>query len=108
MVEVAKTSTAAAPRAVVFTTNVDCALERAFIEAEAPFFRVVFDLDERRFHCTQFVAAERHGGNFILRGGVRSLSLILWMSCDPMNFGTMRHAIHKKLRTTPIVAHWSA
>lgn len=56
-------------RAVVFTTNVDCSLERSFIKEGIPFVRIVFDLASGHFRRTEFAGARERDGAYELPGG---------------------------------------
>lgn len=71
MTTVARQSRAERGRAVIFTTNVDCALERAFVKEGLAFTAFVFDLGAQRYRRTAFPAAVAEGDARTMTSGGR-------------------------------------
>ncbi|HHY48299.1 MAG TPA: TIR domain-containing protein [Alphaproteobacteria bacterium] len=71
MTTVARHSRAERGRAVIFTTNIDCALERAFVKEGLAFTALVFDLSAQRYRRTAFPAAVGEGDARTMTSGGR-------------------------------------
>lgn len=95
MTAVGSQSRAERGRAVIFTTNIDCSIERAFLQQGLAFTTFVFNLSLQKYRRTVFPAAARDGERRALECNGEQFVALGVNGLDGVALGRYRHQYAK-------------